>query len=454
LNEEWASLIPYQRLVTDTFSRMFVEKDSYQALQLKIGQIIHGEILQLLSEKEAIVTIQGKKCIAKLEVPLQQGQSAWFIVGNDTKQIKLKLLTGTMDSPLTNHQVPQVDEKQILRYLNLPVNSINKQIVQSFFEQQIPFEKNALQIAANLIKENNSITEVVQAVKLVLEKNLPLTEVHLRGILEFSQNNLVPKIEQLNQQIFNFLAEKKTDSKNNLSESLKLQLETLYSKGNEIVRSFQLDPSLFILDGQKQNEKQSEQLLLKLTSFFEEISIMDTERIAAKTEQQYKDLITSIQKESNVVPENLKTSLDKVSHHLLGQLLLTVPSIDTNQPYHFVVMQIPGSPPFTQKGITVQIQSQKRNGKLDADELQIAFLFSLPHLGEVVAKIHVMKKNLIIQVINDHPQISTIIKQLEPSLIEMLHTKGYKTSGITTITKKKEKQSSFVPSYQGVDIRI
>ena len=166
--------------VTDALYQMFSEKNRLHSLQLKSGQIVHGEIINLLSGKEAIVAIQGKKCLAKLEVFLQIGQKAWFMVEDDPKQIKLKLLTGENSISLSQKAISLTDVKSLLKYLELPTNQINQQLIKNFFDQKIPLDKNVLQLAANFSKDID-ITEVIRAVKLLMEKNLPKTEVYLRA---------------------------------------------------------------------------------------------------------------------------------------------------------------------------------------------------------------------------------------------------------------------------------
>src|SRR5688500_9421359 len=47
-----------------------------RGMELKAGQIIRGVILQVAENNEAIVQINGVQVRAKLELPLQVGQSA------------------------------------------------------------------------------------------------------------------------------------------------------------------------------------------------------------------------------------------------------------------------------------------------------------------------------------------------------------------------------------------
>ena len=44
-----------------------------KVLELKVGQIVKGVVLQLLSDQEALLNIGGTQVRAKLETPLKQG---------------------------------------------------------------------------------------------------------------------------------------------------------------------------------------------------------------------------------------------------------------------------------------------------------------------------------------------------------------------------------------------
>ncbi len=44
-----------------------------KTLDLKVGEIVRGTVIKLLSHQEALVNINGVTTSAKLETPLQQG---------------------------------------------------------------------------------------------------------------------------------------------------------------------------------------------------------------------------------------------------------------------------------------------------------------------------------------------------------------------------------------------
>lgn len=51
-----------------------------RAVELKVGQVVRGVILQVMENNEALVQINGVQVRAKLEMPLQVGQSAMLQV--------------------------------------------------------------------------------------------------------------------------------------------------------------------------------------------------------------------------------------------------------------------------------------------------------------------------------------------------------------------------------------
>ena len=65
-----------------------------KVLELKVGQIVKGVVLQLLSDQEALINIGGMQVRAKLETPLKQGDVTMLQVQPESNggQILLKPL--------------------------------------------------------------------------------------------------------------------------------------------------------------------------------------------------------------------------------------------------------------------------------------------------------------------------------------------------------------------------
>jgi hypothetical protein len=143
-------------------------------LELKVGQVVKGLVLQLLSDQEALINISGLVVRAKLETPLKQGDVTLLQVQpeSNSSQILLK--------PLFSSDVQIADEsmKDLLKSFTLKDVPANRQMVQLIQQEGVPLTKDtvqkfaALQQAApeGVIKE-----EWTQAAVLAFKRGLPLT---------------------------------------------------------------------------------------------------------------------------------------------------------------------------------------------------------------------------------------------------------------------------------------
>src|SRR5665647_808640 len=75
-----------------------------KTLELKVGQIVKGLVLQLLSGQDALVNISGVQVKAHLETPLKQGEVAMLQVQPESGNGEITL------KPLANSTVPIADE--------------------------------------------------------------------------------------------------------------------------------------------------------------------------------------------------------------------------------------------------------------------------------------------------------------------------------------------------------
>ena len=62
-----------------------------RAMELRTGQVVRGVVLQVTENSEAIVQINGVQVRAKLELPLQVGQSAMLQVQPPTSDALIVL---------------------------------------------------------------------------------------------------------------------------------------------------------------------------------------------------------------------------------------------------------------------------------------------------------------------------------------------------------------------------
>lgn len=155
------------------------------------------------------------------------------------------------------------------------------------------------------------------------------------------------------------------------------------------------------------------------------------------------------------LPKDILPMMEKVMHHIAGQRLAMLP-----EPAMFTqfVIQMPNFFDFAKKPTLVQIHSKKKAGKrFDPEDIRFVFLFQMDYLQEMMVNLHVLQKQLTIQVFNDHWLIKEIIKALEPAFIKAIEEQGYHTSGISVHAMNKNHVSAISAhsyAYKGVDIRI
>jgi hypothetical protein len=145
-----------------------------KALELKVGQIVKGIVLQLMADQEALVNINGVHVRAKLETPLQQGQSTLLQVQpeSDGGQVVLKPLSQSA-VPISHESMPD-----LLRSLGLKDSSASRQIVQQLHQNGFPLTKSNIQQMLPLLQsipEGLPAGEWTQASFVAFQRGLPLT---------------------------------------------------------------------------------------------------------------------------------------------------------------------------------------------------------------------------------------------------------------------------------------
>ncbi|PZE22472.1 hypothetical protein [Paenibacillus xerothermodurans] len=145
-----------------------------KTLELKAGQVVKGIVLQLLSEQDALVNINGVQVRAKLETPLAQGQITLLQVQPDSVggQIVLKPLAGS-GVQITAHSLGDV-----LDTLGLEDNAANRQLVQALHQSDVPISKENIQAFARLhsqIPVFGGQDEWVPSAIVAFQRGIPLT---------------------------------------------------------------------------------------------------------------------------------------------------------------------------------------------------------------------------------------------------------------------------------------
>ncbi|MGG0657917.1 hypothetical protein [Rummeliibacillus pycnus] len=156
-----------------------------QPLALKQGQVIHGSIKQLYPDQMAEVQIGGQRLMAKLEVPLQAGNSHYFQVSGVEPDLQLKVVSGPMATSASMSQ--QVS--QLLDTMQLPQTDEMKQVASILLKNNLPISKEQLQQAEQIMKalpDNISTKEALNVLQKLIQLKLPIQQDTFQAVLQGS----------------------------------------------------------------------------------------------------------------------------------------------------------------------------------------------------------------------------------------------------------------------------
>ncbi len=145
-----------------------------KALELKVGQVVRGIVLQLLAEQDAMVNIGGVPIRARLETPLQVGQMTLLQVQPESSsgQVMLK--------PLGSSHVPILETSltELVKGLGLKDTEANRSLVQQLHTAAIPLNTKtikAFQPIGNMAPSANIPQDQwTEAAIVAHKKGLPL----------------------------------------------------------------------------------------------------------------------------------------------------------------------------------------------------------------------------------------------------------------------------------------
>ncbi len=174
-----------------------------QPLALKQGQVIHGTIKQLFPDQMAEIQIGGQRLMAKMEAPLQTGNSHYFQVSGVEPDLQLKVVSGPMaPSASMSQQVTQ-----LLDSMQLPQTNEMKQVATYFLKNNLPLSKEQLQQAEQIMKslpENVTSKEALNVLQKLIELKLPIQQNTFQAVLQGSMKqgftDTLGSLQQLLQQ--------------------------------------------------------------------------------------------------------------------------------------------------------------------------------------------------------------------------------------------------------------
>src|SRR5690625_567844 len=214
-----------------------------KSLTLRQGQVIMGEIKEILPNNVAVVQFGKHQMTAQIEIPITAGQPYLFEVLSTEEMPQLRVLT---ESNIILSMTAQIE--QVLKNLQISPSNEQLQLIRELINNQIPFRQADLKLALELYKTDQ--TQVTKEQLIGMFKNqLPITETTLGAIkaidTEQSLNSQLEALYQLlegetvdsqtTQQLLKKLSvilNKESAQKINLSQNLE-RIEEL----NQLIRS-------------------------------------------------------------------------------------------------------------------------------------------------------------------------------------------------------------------------
>ncbi|MGE8204099.1 hypothetical protein ACQKP0_06000 [Heyndrickxia sp. NPDC080065] len=404
-------------------------------LEFRTGEIFLGNIKKIYPNQTARVNIGNQMIIAKLEVPLVSGDSYWFQVLAKEGEILLKMLSPYSKEEQTN--LP------ILKQLALPNNSIYKELISFIEKEQIPLTKENIEKAGHLIEKNTNLKEGLEAIKIMNQKDFPLSESIYKSLFEA----LKPQIST--QSLLHILeGELQLEPKTQTVQSLLTAIQTLE---NTQLESNTKEPDfrqhvLTLLKGVTRN-----------IGLFYEAEILSYKESEVSIENRIKPLLLKYIQED---PKSIESK--EVAEQLInkwnGQQLLSAPT----NPIQHLVYQLPLQLFGYQTELSLQWSGKRLDdGKIDPNYCHVLFYLELEHLKETIIDMKVQNRIVSIKIININEQLQAISHSFIPKLKEGLKELNYFLSSVqfeSSINNTKMLQGSGSNSisnqYSGVDFRI
>jgi hypothetical protein len=146
-----------------------------KSLELKVGQVVRGIVLKMLSDQDALVNIGGVQVRAHLEAPLQQGQATLLQVQPEsvTGQVVLKPLEAS------GVQIAERSLPELLKGFDLKDTASNRRALHELHQAQVPLTKENVKAYAGItarIPEGVDEGQWREAAMLAVKRGLPVSQ--------------------------------------------------------------------------------------------------------------------------------------------------------------------------------------------------------------------------------------------------------------------------------------
>lgn len=146
-----------------------------KALELKVGQVVRGVILQMMSDQDAMVNINGVQVRAKLEIPMAQGQTTLLQV--QPESVSGQVVLKPLDS--SGVQIAEKSLPELLSQFEIKDTPSNRRALQELHHSETPLTKDTAKAYTDVLSERPEGVEEGQwkeAALLAVKRGLPVTQ--------------------------------------------------------------------------------------------------------------------------------------------------------------------------------------------------------------------------------------------------------------------------------------
>ncbi|MHA7963012.1 DNA polymerase III subunit gamma/tau domain-containing protein [Paenibacillus sp. CAU 1782] len=152
-----------------------------RTMELRTGQIVRGVVTQVMENNEALVNINGVQVRARLEMPLQAGQSALLQVQPESTGSLIVLKNAETGSPVLMEDTLRDFAKQ----LGLPDQRWATELIKDLRKEGFPFNRataEAFQQAAAAMPPGENQEQWMNAAAAAFKRGLPMTAATIASV--------------------------------------------------------------------------------------------------------------------------------------------------------------------------------------------------------------------------------------------------------------------------------
>ncbi|CAM3943909.1 hypothetical protein L1N85_00905 [Paenibacillus alkaliterrae] len=207
-----------------------------RAMELKVGQIVRGVILQVMENNEALVQINGIQVRAKMEIPLQAGQTAMLQVQPQSNGALVALKQ--IDPSAAG--LPEDTFKEWAKQLALPEQKWAASIVKDLRNEGVILNREVSQLfqqAAASLPSGSDAEQWMQASTAAFKRGLPMTGATIGALQQVMfGRNAHELLETLEQQLASAANTLDGEEDRKLVSQAMARVDNLLAEGAKLLR--------------------------------------------------------------------------------------------------------------------------------------------------------------------------------------------------------------------------